>query len=68
MRPEKTRLLTITEAADLLGVHQKILRSWVDKGLVPHIKTPNRYRRFEPLHIRRLQDERRIEVEGKDAA
>ncbi len=65
---EKRRLLTISEAADRLGVNQKTLRAWADKGLVAHIKTPTGYRRFDPADIERLEQDMRVEPEGKIAA
>jgi excisionase family DNA binding protein len=64
---EKRRLLTISEAADRLGVNQKTLRSWADKGLVAHIKTPTGYRRFDPSDIDRLQQGMRVEADGLKA-
>ena len=67
--PERSaRLLTISEAADLLGVHQKTLRAWADKGLVAHYRTPTGYRRFDREEIERLRNDMRVEAEGKLAA
>jgi putative resolvase len=67
--PEGKRLLTIGQAADRLGVHQKTLRNWADKGLVPYVRLPSGYRRFDPDEIDRLIDEMRMGVgEGKIAA
>jgi excisionase family DNA binding protein len=63
-----TRLLTISEAAEELGVHQKTLRSWADRGLIAHYRTPTGYRRFDPEEIERFKDEMRVEVEGKELA
>jgi excisionase family DNA binding protein len=40
------RLLNITKAAQLLGVHPLTLRSWADKGYVPYFRTPGGHRRF----------------------
>lgn len=54
---ERRKLLTITEAADILGVHQKTLRSWANKGLVPHVKTPTGHRRFDPEELIRFRNE-----------
>ena len=67
---EKRRLLTISEAADRLGVNQKTLRSWADKGLVAHIKTPTGYRRFDPAVIAQLEADMHVPggVRGKAAA
>ncbi len=36
----------ITQAAKLLGVHPLTLRSWAEKGYVPHYRTPGGHRRF----------------------
>lgn len=47
------RLLTISEAAARLGVHANTLRGWADRGLVPVIKLPSGYRRFDPDVIER---------------
>ena len=68
MTGEKRRLLTISEAADLLGINQKTLRSWADKGYVEHIRTPTGYRRFDPMVIDQLKDDMRVSSEGKIAA
>ncbi len=68
MNQQVNRLLTISQAAERLGVHQKTLRAWADKGLIAHMKTPTGYRLFDPADIDRLQSEMRIEPEGKIAA
>jgi excisionase family DNA binding protein len=51
MRPGGERLLTITEAASALGVHQNTLRSWANKGLVPVTLLPSRHRRFSSQQV-----------------
>ncbi len=48
-------LLTISQAAARLGVHQKTLRSWADKGLVPVVRLPSGYRRFRPGDIEQMR-------------
>ncbi len=68
MQENRKRLLTISEAANRLGVHQKTLRAWADKGLVAHIRTPTGYRRFDPADIEQLERTMRVEVAGKVAA
>ena len=62
------RLLTISQAAAMLGVHQQTLRAWADKGLVPHAKLPSGYRRFHVADIERLRREMGLErwVEAED--
>ena len=62
------RLLSIGEAAERLGVNQKTLRSWADKGLVAHVRTPTGYRLFEPAEIDRLLEAMKVVPWGKAAA
>lgn len=52
------KLLTISQAAELLGVSAGTLRSWADKGLVKMIRLPSGYRRFTVEEI----DEKRREM------
>lgn len=66
MGDRQTRLLTVSQAAALLGVHQDTLRAWADKGLVPVIRTPTGYRRFDPDEIERVREE--MGISGKAAA
>ena len=66
MQRDPTRLLTISQAAAQLGVHPDTLRAWADKGLVPVVRTPTGYRRFEPAEIARIRKE--MGLEGKAAA
>ena len=40
------KLLSIGQAAELLGVSVGTLRAWADKGLVHTIRLPSGYRRF----------------------
>lgn len=54
---KENRLLTITQAADRLGVNQKTLRRWADAGRVPHVKTFAGQRRFETVVIERIRKE-----------
>lgn len=51
------RLLSITEAAELLDVHYQTLRAWADAGKVPVVRLPSGYRRFEPEVIERVRRE-----------
>ncbi len=66
MEPRPTRLLTISQAAARLGVHPDTLRKWADKGLVPMVKLPSGYRRFEPQEIERVRTE--MVLKGSAAA
>jgi excisionase family DNA binding protein len=64
----ETRLLAISEAARRLGINQKTLRSWADKGLIAHVRTPTGYRRFDPAVIEQLLADMQVEAQGKAAA
>ncbi len=46
METGKGKLLGITKAAKVLGVHPLTLRSWAEKGHIPHYRTPGGHRRF----------------------
>ena len=56
-KPTSPRLLSITQAAERLGVHYQTLRAWADKGLVPVVRLPSGYRRFDPDAIERVRRE-----------
>ncbi len=43
--------LSLTEAAELLGVHPTTLRMWADKGDLPTHRTPGKHRRFRRADI-----------------
>jgi excisionase family DNA binding protein len=61
--PEQ-RLLTISQAAARLGVHQNTLRQWTDKGLVPHVKLPSGHRRFTVAAIEQLRRQMGLEPDA----
>ena len=68
---DEERMLNISEAAHVLGIHKNTLRAWADKGLVPHVKLPSGYRRFRLSVLRRMAREMEqgaVEPEGKVAA
>ncbi len=54
---EEDRMLNIAEAAEVVGVHKNTLRSWADKGLVPHVKLPSGYRRFRLSEMHKMAQE-----------
>ena len=58
-------LLTISQAAEMIGVNPKTLRSWADKGLVPVTRLPSGHRRFS---LEQVEQIKRGMVEGKLAA
>lgn len=65
MESKSGRLLNVSEAAKILGIHPNTLRSWAERGLVPHGRTVTGYRRFDPAVIEELAAEMRGETEGK---
>jgi excisionase family DNA binding protein len=52
---EEVIMLNISEAARRIGVSAKTLRSWADKGLVPHVRLPSGYRRFTPEQVEQVR-------------
>ena len=68
MDEERGKLLTISEAADRLGVNKKTLRAWADKGFIEHIVTPTKYRLFEPAVLEEFAESLRVGPQGKLAA
>jgi excisionase family DNA binding protein len=49
------RLLRMSEAARLLGVHPHALRVWAQKGKIQSVRTPGGKRRIPESEVRRLQ-------------
>lgn len=43
--------LSLTEAAEMLGVHPTTLRMWADRGDLPTHRTPGKHRRFRRADI-----------------
>jgi excisionase family DNA binding protein len=62
---QEGKLLSVTEAAKLLGVNVKTLRAWADRGFLPHIRTPTKYRLFERSALEEFMATMRIEPTGK---
>lgn len=52
---DSNQLLTISQAAKRLGVSVQTLRAYADKGIVPVVKLPSGYRRFDPAAIQRVR-------------
>lgn len=61
---DPARYLRIAAAARRLGVHEKTLRAWADKGLVAHLRLPSGHRRFAPEEIDRLRQAMHVEADG----
>jgi excisionase family DNA binding protein len=64
---DKTKLVGIAKAAELLGVHPNTLRKWADEGLVQHIRLPSGYRRFDIQDLEEFKESLQV-PEGKQAA
>lgn len=43
----QTRLLTVGQVAERLGVSPQTVRRWADQGFIPVARTPGRQRRFD---------------------
>jgi excisionase family DNA binding protein len=61
-------LLTVKEAAARLGIAEKTLRAWADKGRIPSARTLSNYRVFDPEVIDRVRAEMEDSAMGKLAA
>jgi excisionase family DNA binding protein len=65
------KLLNISQAAELLGVHENTLRNWTRKGYIPFVLLPSGHRRFNEAELlafaRKLQQGDRG-LADKDAA
>lgn len=55
MAESEFKLIPISRAAAMLGVHPNTLRAWVDRGLVPAIRLPSGYRRFTLAQIQEIR-------------
>ena len=49
--PKNPQLLSISQAAARLSISVQTLRAYADRGLVPVVRLPSGYRRFEPAAI-----------------
>ena len=55
--------LSITQAAQLLGVHATTLRRWADDGDIPVMLTPGGHRRFSGIEVESFKaDQSRLKV------
>lgn len=53
--PEK--LLTVTQVAKRLGLHENTIRKYADTGVIKVIKLPSGYRRFTEDEVVRVERE-----------
>lgn len=51
-------LLSVSAAAERLGVHVGTVRRWTDDGLLPEVRTPGGHRRIPAGAVERLRQER----------
>jgi excisionase family DNA binding protein len=65
---EKEKLLSVGEAAELLGVSAASLRKWSDQGLVPVYRTPGGQRRYSPADLQRFIESMREPRSGPSTA
>jgi len=49
--PESEKWLTLSQAAELLGVHSGTLRLWSDKGQLPVHRTQGKHRRYRRSEV-----------------
>ncbi|MEM7029680.1 MAG: helix-turn-helix domain-containing protein [Chloroflexota bacterium] len=49
------KLLNISRAAELLGVHPLTVRNWADKDYIPYYRTPGGHRRFRLSELEAFQ-------------
>lgn len=47
-------LVTVTVAAEIVGVHRNTIRRWVDAGELPERRTPGNHRLFRVGDLRKI--------------
>ena len=52
----KGKILSISEAAEYVGVFPLTLRNWEKKGLINSFRTPGGHRRFKKSELNRIID------------
>ena len=57
--PDTEQWISLTKAANLLGVHSTTLRRWADKGEIPYMLTPGGHRRFSVNDIQQFANQQR---------
>ena len=63
--PTDTYDLTVSKAAEILGVHPDTLRRWSDDGKVPAWTTPSGHRRYRRSDLDALRPP--VTAEGTEA-
>ena len=54
---DRKKIVGITRAAEVLGVHPNTLRKWADDGIVPVILLPSGHRRFDVDALKEVREE-----------
>ncbi len=57
MPRDNTKLLTVKEAAQQIGISPNTLRKWSDEGDMPTVRLPSGHRRYDPAEIQRKRRE-----------
>ena len=57
-----TQILTVSEAARVLGIAPKTARVWADRGRLPVVRTEAGWRLFWRRDVERLAERRRREA------
>lgn len=57
MTKKVEKLLNISQAAGILGVHPLTVRNWTDKGYLPFYRTPGGHRRFRLVELAQFQQD-----------
>lgn len=57
--PESEQWISLSQAAELLGIHGTTLRRWADNGQIPFMLTPGGHRRFAMSDLNQFAAERR---------
>ena len=51
------KLITVSEAAELLDVHRNTVRNWADRGIIRAVRLPgNGQRRFQIQEVERVRE------------
>jgi excisionase family DNA binding protein len=53
---QRDEVLTVQQAARMLGVSIDTVRTWADAGRIPSWRTPGRHRRFSAAALQNLQN------------
>jgi excisionase family DNA binding protein len=57
-----SRYLTVSEAAQRLGVHPKTIRAYADMGMLPFMRLPGGHRRFQDEDIEEFRRQHTVEA------